>query len=75
MTSLLERNRSLRAGVYVRVSSEEQLEGYSLDAQRRAAKQYCEAHGWRIVRTYADEGKSARTDDLAKPLPNNNIII
>jgi site-specific DNA recombinase len=56
----------LRAAVYVRVSSEEQLEGYSLDAQRRAAETYCEAHGWRVVRTYADEGKSARTDDLAR---------
>src|SRR5262245_17366133 len=57
---------TLRAAVYVRVSSEEQLEGYSLDAQRRAADQYCEAHGWTVVRTYADEGKSARTDDLAR---------
>jgi site-specific DNA recombinase len=57
---------ALRAAVYVRVSTEEQFEGYSLDAQRRAAEQYCEAHGWTIVRTYADEGKSARTDDLAK---------
>src|SRR5689334_19108350 len=56
----------LRAAVYVRVSSEEQLEGYSLGAQRRAAHQYCDAHGWSGVRTYADEGNSARTDDLAK---------
>src|SRR5262245_36785134 len=56
----------LRAAVYVRVSSEEQLEGYSLDAQRRAADQYCQAHGWTVARTYADEGRSARTDDLAR---------
>src|SRR5262249_33829251 len=73
MTSLANATRlngrttgTLRAAVYVRVSSEEQLEGYSLDAQRRAAEQYCHAHGWTIVRTYADEGKSARTDDLAR---------
>jgi site-specific DNA recombinase len=56
----------LRVAVYVRVSTEEQLEGYSLDAQRRAADLYCEGHGWTVVRTYADEGKSARTDDLQK---------
>ena len=43
--------RPQRVALYVRVSSEEQLEGYSLDAQRRAADQYCQAHGWTVVRT------------------------
>ncbi len=55
-----------RAAVYVRVSSEEQVEGYSLDAQVRATHLYCEAQGWSVVETYRDEGKSARTDNLAK---------
>ena len=55
-----------RAAIYHRVSSEEQVEGYSLDAQQRATKAYCEAHDWEIVREYRDEGKSAWTDDLAK---------
>lgn len=55
-----------RAAIYVRVSSEEQVEGYSLSAQERAARAYCEAHGWELVLTYADEGKSAWTDDVAK---------
>ncbi len=55
-----------RAAVYVRVSSEEQVEGYSLDAQVRSATMYCETHDWEIAREYRDEGKSARTDDLAK---------
>lgn len=35
----------LRVAVYRRVSREEQAEGYSLDAQSRAAALYCEAHG------------------------------
>jgi site-specific DNA recombinase len=56
----------LRAALYVRVSSEEQVQGYSLDAQDRAGRLFCDAHGWEIVRTYRDEGKSARTDDLGK---------
>ena len=36
----------MRTGIYVRVSSEEQVQGYSLDAQARLARDYCEAHGW-----------------------------
>src|SRR5688500_12967749 len=58
--------RTIRAGLYERVSSEEQVEGYSLDAQDRAGRLYCEAHGWEIIQVYRDEGRSARTDDLAK---------
>jgi site-specific DNA recombinase len=55
-----------RAALYVRVSSEEQVEGYSLPAQRRAIEDYCQSHGYVIVQRYADEGKSGRSDDLAK---------
>src|SRR5690242_11645555 len=55
-----------RAAVYHRVSSEEQVDGYSLDAQARATRAFCDGQGWEIVQTYADEGRSARTDDLAK---------
>ncbi len=61
-----QKTATQRAAVYVRVSSEEQVEGYSLDAQVRAANLYCEAHGWELMQEYRDEGKSARTDDLAK---------
>jgi site-specific DNA recombinase len=57
---------SLRAAAYIRVSSEEQLEGHSLDAQRRAIEQACAERGWQIVAWYADEGVSAHTDDIAK---------
>src|SRR5215211_1843367 len=55
-----------RAALYYRVSSEEQVEGYSLDAQSRAAALYAEANGWTLVGDYPEEGKSAWTDDLAK---------
>src|SRR5215211_413982 len=54
------------AAIYVRVSSKEQVEGYSLDAQRRACRDFCEARGYTIVADYADEGVSAHTDNLAK---------
>jgi DNA invertase Pin-like site-specific DNA recombinase len=48
------------------VSSEEQVEGYSLSAQERAIAAYCAAHGYEVVACYRDEGKSARSDDVAK---------
>ena len=35
----------MRAGLYARVSSEEQVDGYSLDAQERAAAAFCGPHG------------------------------
>jgi site-specific DNA recombinase len=57
---------SVRAAAYIRVSSEEQLDGHSLDAQRRAIQGACEERGWTIVGWYADEGVSAHTDDVAK---------
>ena len=41
--------RPHRVALYVRVSSEEQLEGYSLDAQVRAARGFCADRGWEIV--------------------------
>jgi DNA invertase Pin-like site-specific DNA recombinase len=58
--------RGLRVAVYVRVSSEEQLEGYSLDAQLRAIRAYCAERGWEIVVEYVEEGKSARNEDLSR---------
>jgi len=55
-----------RAAVYVRVSSDEQVQGYSLDAQERAGRLYCEMHGWEVAKLYRDEGRSARTEQIAK---------
>jgi site-specific DNA recombinase len=51
---------------YFRVSSEEQLEGYSIAAQKRAYHQYVESHGYISIAEYSDEGKSARTDNIKR---------
>ncbi len=56
----------MRAGIYYRVSSEEQVDGFSLDAQRRLLQEYCATKGWSIAEEYADEGKSARGDTIEK---------
>src|SRR5438067_3571707 len=69
MVSLSQRrvsgNDSL-AATYVRVSSKEQVEGYSLDAQRRGCRDFCSARGYAVAAEYADEGLSAHTDNLAE---------
>ncbi|MBA7694451.1 hypothetical protein ES703_103061 [subsurface metagenome] len=54
----------MRAALYARVSSEEQVEGYSIDAQRRAFKALVEGRGWTVYQEYIEEGKSARTDNI-----------
>ena len=58
--------RQIVAGHYGRVSTEEQVEGYSLDAQRRAFQTLVAERGWVAYREYLDEGKSAHHDDISK---------
>ena len=48
----------MRAALYARVSTEEQVEGYSIDAQRRAFQALVEARRWTPYREYIEEGKS-----------------
>lgn len=55
-----------RPACYIRVSREEQVEGYSLDAQIRAVETYCQLRGWPTPAIYADEGRSAYTDVTEK---------
>ena len=55
-----------RAVGYIRVSDESQVEGYSLDAQRKEITRWCERHGHKLTGFYADEGVSAHTDNIGK---------
>jgi site-specific DNA recombinase len=57
---------SVRAALYARVSTEEQTEGYSIDAQKRAFQRLCEERGWIPHHEYIEAGKSAHTDDIRK---------
>lgn len=56
----------MKAALYARVLSEEQVEGYSIDAQKRAFKVLVGGKDWAICKEYVDEGKSARTDNINK---------
>lgn len=52
----------MRYAAYVRVSSEEQVDNFSIDAQKRAIQTWVVARGDGVlVKVYADEGKSGRT--------------
>ncbi|KKS62598.1 MAG: Site-specific recombinase [Candidatus Collierbacteria bacterium GW2011_GWE2_42_48] len=44
---------------YVRVSSEEQVNNYSLSNQTDKCKEYCESSGYSLLKVFRDEGKSA----------------
>ena len=43
---------------YIRVSTQEQVEGFGLDAQERAIRQLCKRKDWRLVGVLRDEGES-----------------
>ena len=56
----------LRAVAYHRVSSSQQVDGFSLDAQERLFYEACRNRGWEPVRVYREEGRSAHSDSLKK---------
>ena len=41
---------------YCRVSSDAQLENYSIPQQKKAIENYCTAKGWELIRVYIDGG-------------------
>ena len=52
----------LRAVGYRRVSTREQLDGFSLDAQANSIRRYASDRGWKLVNIYTDAGISAKKD-------------
>lgn len=52
-------------GIYARVSTTDQLDGMSIEAQLKALHEWCQAHGF-AAREFVDAGKSAWTEDLRK---------
>ena len=55
-----------RAVAYLRVSSQSQVDGHSLDAQQRLFYELCKNRGWTAVRVYREEGKSAHSESVKK---------
>ena len=56
----------MNTGIYVRVSTEEQRDyGYSIEAQLRELRNYCNQRNLNIIHEYNDAGYSAK--DLKRP--------
>ncbi len=52
-----------RAVCYIRVSSDEQVQGTSLDTQKEACENYCISNGLEVDRIFRGEGESAKMID------------
>ena len=50
-----------RIGAYIRVSTERQVEGYSVDGQITQIEQFCQFNGYDLVDIYADRGISGKS--------------
>ncbi len=55
----------MNIAIWARVSSREQREGYSIDAQLRACRQRAQSQGWRIVREFVVAESAKRGVDRA----------
>lgn len=56
----------MKAAIYIRVSTDKQAEQWSLPAQLRELKAYCERSNLEIYEIYTDDGFSAKYDDEKK---------
>ena len=50
----------MRAAIYTRVSTEDQLNGHSLEAQARLVANYCALREWEVVKVYEERGRSGK---------------
>src|SRR4051812_29465122 len=53
----------MKAIIYTRVSSEEQVSNLSLEVQEKTCRDYCVRNGWAVEAVYREEGESAKTAD------------
>jgi site-specific DNA recombinase len=55
---------NLSSVIYLRVSDRQQVRGDSLADQERACREFAARQGYRVLKVYRDEGRSAYKDDL-----------
>jgi hypothetical protein len=61
--TLAEGKVQMRYAAYIRISSDEQVGNFSVDAQRRAIEAWVREHGGKVVSFYIDEAQSGKTAD------------
>ncbi|MBJ8113066.1 recombinase family protein [Bacillus cereus group sp. N6] len=52
-----------KSAIYIRVSTQDQVENYSIEVQRERIRAYCKAKGWDIYDEYIDGGYSGSNLD------------
>src|SRR5450432_986215 len=65
---------SKRVGIWIRVSTEDQVRGESPETHERRARLYAEAKGWNVVETYrleAVSGKAVREHPEAQRMESD----
>lgn len=73
--------RQIKAIAYIRVSSEKQVENYSLDFQNRMLKKYAELNNMKLIKVFREEGYSATNTnrpaykEMIKYLEENDIDV
>ena len=50
-----------QAAIYVRVSSQDQVDNYSLSTQEKRCRDYCAENSWPVAQVFREEGESAKT--------------
>lgn len=53
----------MRAALYIRVSTQEQVENYSIESQKERLEAYCKSKDWTIYDVYIDPGYSGSNTD------------
>ena len=61
MEELYSSRKGKNCVIYIRVSSERQVQGYSLEGQKRYLKEWAEFEGMTVSDTYVEPGKSGKS--------------
>ncbi len=56
----------MRAVIYCRVSTKDQIQNLSLATQQRACVEYCQRNGYDVDKVFVEEGESAKTANRTK---------
>lgn len=61
MDDMYSGRKGKKCVIYIRVSSERQVQGYSLEGQKRYLKEWAEFEGMAVSETYVEPGKSGKS--------------
>ena len=61
MSELLSGRKGKKCVIYIRVSSERQVQGFSLEGQKRYLKEWAEFEGMTVSHIYVEPGKSGKS--------------